>query len=146
MGTKRAKLTDQMRQIIKNCGQTRYAIAKATGISQATLARLVSGDLFLSAEPWIHWANISAWRFASFPRQGKVSKQIMASISSDGNGNRRIFFSGPKPQTQDRLFGQGADEDGPDRTRCMSRTWRPRSFMGTPRTPRPRSGWAAAMT
>jgi len=39
-----------MRQIIENCGQTRYAISKATGISQATLARLVSGDLFLSAE------------------------------------------------------------------------------------------------
>jgi len=50
MGIKRTKLTDQMRQIIENCGQTRYAISKATGISQATLARLVSGDLFLSAE------------------------------------------------------------------------------------------------
>ena len=50
MGNKRTKLTDQMRQIIENCGQTRYAIAKATGISQPTLARLVSGDRFLSAE------------------------------------------------------------------------------------------------
>ncbi len=39
-----------MRQIIENCGQTRYAIAQATGISQPTLARLVSGDRFLSAE------------------------------------------------------------------------------------------------
>jgi transcriptional regulator with XRE-family HTH domain len=42
------KLTDQLRQIIETCGQTRYAISKATGISEPTLARLVSGERFLS--------------------------------------------------------------------------------------------------
>ena len=42
------KLTDQLRQIIENCGQSRYAIAKATGISEPTLCRLVSGDRFIS--------------------------------------------------------------------------------------------------
>lgn len=42
------RVTDQVRQIILNCGQTRYQIAKATGISQPTLARLVSGERFLS--------------------------------------------------------------------------------------------------
>ena len=50
MKSKRTKLTDQMRQIIDNCGQTRYAISKATGISEPTLARLVSGERFLSPD------------------------------------------------------------------------------------------------
>jgi transcriptional regulator with XRE-family HTH domain len=44
------KLTDQLRQIIEHCGQTRYAIAKATGISEPTLARLKSGERFLSPD------------------------------------------------------------------------------------------------
>jgi transcriptional regulator with XRE-family HTH domain len=44
------RLTDQLRQIIENCGQTRYAISKATGISEPTLARLVSGERFLSPD------------------------------------------------------------------------------------------------
>lgn len=44
------KLTDQLRQIIENCGQSRYAIAKATGISEPTLCRVVSGDRFISPD------------------------------------------------------------------------------------------------
>jgi transcriptional regulator with XRE-family HTH domain len=49
MGNKRTnKLTDQLRRIVDNCGQTRYQISKATGISEPTLARLVSGERFLS--------------------------------------------------------------------------------------------------
>lgn len=42
------KLTDQLRQIVKECGQTRYAISKATGIAEPVLCRLVSGERFLS--------------------------------------------------------------------------------------------------
>ncbi len=42
------RLTDQLRQIVETCGQTRYQISKATGISEPTLARLVSGERFLS--------------------------------------------------------------------------------------------------
>jgi transcriptional regulator with XRE-family HTH domain len=44
------RLTDQLRQIVENCGQTRYQISKATGISEPTLARLVSGERFLSPD------------------------------------------------------------------------------------------------
>ena len=44
MATRRMKLSDQVRHAIETCGQTRYAIAKATGISEATLSRFVSGD------------------------------------------------------------------------------------------------------
>ena len=41
-------LTNQLRQIVERCGQTRYQIAKATGISEATLCRFASGERFLS--------------------------------------------------------------------------------------------------
>lgn len=44
MTTQRVKLSEQIRQAVLTCGQTRYAIAKATGISQATLSRFVNGE------------------------------------------------------------------------------------------------------
>ena len=42
--TKRVKLSDQVRQAIEDCGQTRYAICKATGLHDATLCRFMSGE------------------------------------------------------------------------------------------------------
>ena len=42
------KLTDRIRKAVENCGRTRYQISKATGISEATLCRLASGERFLS--------------------------------------------------------------------------------------------------
>lgn len=48
--TKRVKLTDQIRQAIEDCGETRYQIWKATGIDNATLCRFVSGERGLSME------------------------------------------------------------------------------------------------
>jgi transcriptional regulator with XRE-family HTH domain len=44
MKRNRVKLSDQIRQAIEDCGQTRYAISKATGISQATFSRFMSGE------------------------------------------------------------------------------------------------------
>ncbi len=44
MPKQRMKLSEQLRQAIESCGQTRYAIAKVTGISEATLCRFVSGE------------------------------------------------------------------------------------------------------
>jgi hypothetical protein len=44
MKSKRVKLSDQIRQAVENCGQTRYALWKATGISEATLSRFMAGD------------------------------------------------------------------------------------------------------
>ncbi len=38
------KLSDQIRRAIETCGQTRYAIAKVTGVSEATLSRFVNGE------------------------------------------------------------------------------------------------------
>lgn len=44
MAKQRTKLSDQIRQAVEGCGQTRYAIAKTTGIDQSTLSRFVSGE------------------------------------------------------------------------------------------------------
>ena len=43
-------LTEQLRQAILNCGQTRYAICKATGIGQDVLSRFIHGERGLSME------------------------------------------------------------------------------------------------
>jgi hypothetical protein len=44
MGPKRIPLSDQIRQAMANCGQTRYAISKATGISESTLSRFMARE------------------------------------------------------------------------------------------------------
>jgi transcriptional regulator with XRE-family HTH domain len=44
MAKQRKKLSDQIREAIEMCGQSRYAISKATGISEATLSRFMSGE------------------------------------------------------------------------------------------------------
>ncbi len=49
---KHAPLSEQLRQAILDCGQTRYALSKATGISESTLSRFVNGHHNL-AQPTI---------------------------------------------------------------------------------------------
>ncbi len=44
MAKQRMKLSEQIRKAVEQCGQTRYAIALATGIDQSTLSRFVSGE------------------------------------------------------------------------------------------------------
>jgi transcriptional regulator with XRE-family HTH domain len=44
MAKTRPRLSEQVRQAVETCGQTRYAISKATGIDQATLSRFVNGE------------------------------------------------------------------------------------------------------
>lgn len=39
---------DQLRDIIRNCGQSRYEIAKATGLDQATLSKFMCRQRGLS--------------------------------------------------------------------------------------------------
>ena len=45
-----AKLTDQLRQAIDDCGLTRYEIAKQTGIDESALAKFYNGHRGLSME------------------------------------------------------------------------------------------------
>jgi len=44
MAERRTKLSDQLRRAIADCGQTRYAISKATGIAESTLSRFMAGE------------------------------------------------------------------------------------------------------
>lgn len=44
MAGKRIKLSNQIRQAVDDCGLTRYAIAKETGIDNATLSRFMTGE------------------------------------------------------------------------------------------------------
>ena len=44
MGKKRVKLSDQVRRAVDDCGLSRYAISKATGIDQTTLSRFMSAE------------------------------------------------------------------------------------------------------
>jgi len=44
MARRRLPLSDEIRQAVDSCGQTRYAISKATGIGQDTLSRFMSGQ------------------------------------------------------------------------------------------------------
>jgi len=43
MKTKTPSLTDQLRQAVLTCEESRYRIAKETGIDAATLCRFVAG-------------------------------------------------------------------------------------------------------
>ncbi len=44
MARRRAKLSDQIRRAVDDCGQTRYRISMETGIDQGTLSRFMSGE------------------------------------------------------------------------------------------------------
>ena len=48
--TKRLKLTEQVRQAIDACGETRYRICKNTGLAPTALCRFQSGERGLSME------------------------------------------------------------------------------------------------
>ena len=50
MSKSRTKLSDQIRRAIEQCGASRYAIWKATGIDQASLCRFVAGKGGLSID------------------------------------------------------------------------------------------------
>jgi hypothetical protein len=45
-----ASVTDQLRKAVEECGQTRYAISKATGIPQSVLSRFVASGAGLRSE------------------------------------------------------------------------------------------------
>jgi hypothetical protein len=49
MAHKKIKVSDQVRRIVETCGQTRYAIAKATEIDQSAMTRFMSGERGLSS-------------------------------------------------------------------------------------------------
>jgi hypothetical protein len=50
MKQKRLPLADQLRQAVLNCGQSQYAVCKATGIDKTALFRFVTGERGVSME------------------------------------------------------------------------------------------------
>lgn len=44
MERKYTPLTEQLRQAVLNCGQTQYALCKATGIDKTALSRFINGE------------------------------------------------------------------------------------------------------
>jgi transcriptional regulator with XRE-family HTH domain len=46
----RETFTEQLRRAIRDCGETRYALAKRTGIDQSTMSRFTTGNRGLSME------------------------------------------------------------------------------------------------
>jgi transcriptional regulator with XRE-family HTH domain len=48
MKKKYLPLTDQLRQAVLTCGQSQYAICKATGIDKTTISRFMRGERGLS--------------------------------------------------------------------------------------------------
>ena len=43
-------VTDQLRRAVERCGETRYAISKATGVPASVLSRFVAGGRGLRSE------------------------------------------------------------------------------------------------
>jgi len=44
MKRKYTPLTEQLRQAVLNCGETQYAVCKATGIDKTALSRFINGE------------------------------------------------------------------------------------------------------
>jgi hypothetical protein len=45
-----ATVTDELRRMVEGCGQTRYAISKATGVPASVLSRFVASGRGLRSE------------------------------------------------------------------------------------------------
>jgi transcriptional regulator with XRE-family HTH domain len=50
MGTKRKRLSDQLRDAVNSAGMSRYSICKAINLSQGTFSRFMGGSSGLSME------------------------------------------------------------------------------------------------
>ena len=50
MKQKYMPLTDQLRQAILDCGQSQYAICKATGIDKTAMCRFINGERGVSMD------------------------------------------------------------------------------------------------
>jgi hypothetical protein len=67
----RPTFTDRMRRLVETCGQTRYAIWKATGISEPILSRFVSGERSLSESSLDTLAEYLGWEVTTKRRTKK---------------------------------------------------------------------------
>ena len=75
MAPKGCKLSEQIRQAIRDCGMTRYAIFKATGIDQATLSRFMSEQRGLPMKTLDMLADFLRLRVVMDGRRRKTEKK-----------------------------------------------------------------------
>jgi predicted transcriptional regulator len=73
MGRRPVKLSDQLRRAIRDCGQTRYKIAKSTGVSQSALSLFCSGKRGLSMEAIDSLILFFEWKLVEQPSDRKDS-------------------------------------------------------------------------
>jgi transcriptional regulator with XRE-family HTH domain len=66
-----ALFSDQLRRLIDDSGQTRYAIAKTTKISQGTLSRFMSGERGLPMKTLDRLAAHLGWRVVAVPKSSR---------------------------------------------------------------------------
>ena len=71
MAKKRLKLSEQIRHAVETCGQTRYRIAKETGIDAATLSRFVNGERGLPMKTLDVLADYLVLNITATKRKGK---------------------------------------------------------------------------
>ena len=63
-----AGLVDQIRRAVEASGETRYAIAKASGVSQGQLSRLVSGERAMTVDTIERLADYLGLRITIEPK------------------------------------------------------------------------------
>lgn len=69
-----AELLEVIRTAIRTSGQTRYRIAKATGVAQSQLSRLMSGEAGLSVQNVERLAEYLGLEIVIRPKRGRTPK------------------------------------------------------------------------
>ena len=73
MGTKRAKLSEQVRRAVEESGMTRYAICKAIGMHESVMSRFMNGKGGLQMDSLDAVADLLKLNIvADKPRKGKA--------------------------------------------------------------------------
>ena len=68
------KVLDEIREVIERSGTSRYAISKATGVSQAQLSRLMAGQSGLSIASLERVADYLGLEIIIRPKRQKKGK------------------------------------------------------------------------
>ena len=83
MGTKRVKLSEQVRRAVKQCGLSRYRICKVIGMDQSIMSRFMTGKGGLSMANLDALADVLGLRIVAngpteAPQPGKPGRKPKA--------------------------------------------------------------------
>ena len=62
--SKQATMMNQIRRLVRDCGLSCYAIAKATEVDESTLSRFLSASVDCRARPWTGSENYWSWKWS----------------------------------------------------------------------------------